>query len=106
MFIDTARYAWFGVIAVVSCIILISALLLGFLGPQEHEYIVDYSYECPGESHIFTSACTGVQLGVSLFSIIIFCPIDYLLWNLYSKRIRIMYTTFPNFPLSTGFGVS
>lgn len=63
MFIDTARYLWFGIIAGVCGVILFGALLLGFLGPSAHVHLVDYAYDCPNDSHTFTSSCSGVQLG-------------------------------------------
>ena len=64
MFVDTAKYHWFTVIAVTSGVIMLGALLLGLFGPSTAEALIDYAYECPGGSHYFTSSCTGVQLGV------------------------------------------
>ena len=64
MFIDTARYLWFGIIAGVCALVLLGAVLLGFLGPEAHAHTVDYAYECPNSGHVFNSSCSGVQLGV------------------------------------------
>lgn len=64
MFIDTAKYPWFIGIGITAFFIIIGALLLGFLGPQSRDSLVDYAYECPNDNHIYTPQCTGVQLGV------------------------------------------
>jgi len=63
MFIDTAKYRWFIAIAVGCSLIMLGALLLGFLGPSSRETVVDYAYECPNDSHIYSGLCSGVQLG-------------------------------------------
>jgi hypothetical protein len=67
MFVDVAKYRWFILMAIVSLIILVCAILLGTLGPDTRTGVVDYAYDCQNDSHAWDkSTCTGVQLSVCI----------------------------------------
>lgn len=63
MFVDVAKYYWFGIIGAVAGLIVLAGLIAGIAGPNAYQRGEKDAYECQGGSHVWDPAsCSGVQL--------------------------------------------
>ena len=63
MRVDTVPHKWLFVGAGIAVLIMfVASLSAGLAGPNSTESTTYYAYDCPNDSHDWSSQCSGVQV--------------------------------------------